>query len=70
MASITCGHCRSTHGSVADVAQCAWNEAEAEWEAKNDPDAAYERFLENGGQHADRIAWEHQQDELRAACPF
>ena len=42
---------------AADAAQ-----AQAEWEAEQ----RYEAWLENGGAHADVIAWEHQQDELRA----
>lgn len=69
MARIRCAHCKATHDSVALVRECAAQEEEARWEAANDPDAAYERFLENGGRHADQIRWEHEQDELRA-LPF
>jgi hypothetical protein len=64
MARIRCAHCKDTHTSVAAVRQCAWEEQEAAWEAANDPDAAYERFLESDP----RYAWECEQDELRAAA--
>lgn len=46
MASITCGHCKSTHASVAEVAQCAWYEADAKYEYELEK--AAERFWEEG----------------------
>jgi len=67
-ARIRCAHCKGRHETVADVRQCAQQEADAEWEAKNDPDLAYERFLENGGAAADRIRWEHEMDMAREAA--
>ncbi len=71
-ARIRCAHCKGRHATVAEVRSCAQDEAEARWESENDPDAAYERLLENGGIHADRIRWEHDEDERRAAAfaPF
>lgn len=70
MASIRCAHCKGTHASVAAVRDCAHWELVAQDEY--DADAAYERFLENGGVHAERISWEIEQDDLRAAAfaPF
>jgi hypothetical protein len=68
MASIRCAHCKGTHTNVEAVRECAhWEQVAAD---EYDADAAYERFLENGGRHADQIAWEIQQDEMRAAFPF
>jgi len=65
-ARIRCAHCKGRHETVAQVRDCAhWEQvAEAEYDA----DAAYERFLENGGVHADRIAWEIAEDDRRAAA--
>lgn len=66
MASITCGHCRQTHASVADVAQCAWYEAEAKYEYELMQ--AEERYWESGTEAQQmQYAWEVEQDELRAA---
>jgi hypothetical protein len=68
--SIRCAHCKGRHASVEDIRQCA------EWEAYGHAEALaeylaevrYERWLEDGGAHADQIQWEHEQDRLRA--PF
>jgi len=46
MASIKCGHCKATHGSVAEVADCAFYEAEAK--AEYEAERAAERFWEEG----------------------
>lgn len=46
MASIKCWHCKQTHGSVAEVAQCADHEAEAKWEYEQMK--AEERYWEEG----------------------
>lgn len=43
-------------------------QAHAEQEAELAVEARYERWLEDGGPHAEVIAWEHEQDMLRA--PF
>ncbi len=67
-ARIRCAHCKGRHATVAEVARCAQDEAEAKWESDNDPDAAYERFLEAGGVHAERIQWEADEDRRREAA--
>jgi len=63
---IRCAHCKDRHATVAEVKACATAEADAAYEY--DADAAYERHLENGGRHADQIAWEIQEDDRRAAA--
>ncbi len=69
MASITCGDCRQTHRSVAEVKDCYAETAEQEAQAKAEweGEARYERWLENGGAHAEVISWEAQEDDRRAA---
>ena len=64
-ARIRCAHCKDRHATVAEVRECAQYEADAAWEAANDPDAAYERWLENGGPHAAQIQHEMMMDEQR-----
>lgn len=66
-ARIRCAHCKDRHATVAEVRSCAADEAEA-GAYEYDADAAYERFLENGGRHADQIAWEIAEDDRRAAA--
>ncbi len=66
MARITCGHCKATHTAVAEVAQCADREAEAEFEYQLE--RAAERFWEEGTEmQAMRYRDEVEQDERRAA---
>jgi hypothetical protein len=65
MASIRCGHCKATHTSVAQVAECANQEAEAKWEYEME--RAAERFWEEGTEaQAMRYRDEVEQDERRA----
>lgn len=67
MARIICGCCKERHGSAVAVRDCyavrRYEEAEAQ--AEYDADAAYERWLEDGGPHAAAIAAEHDADMLR-----
>jgi len=61
MASITCGHCRQTHHSVAEVGDC-WD-MEQQAKAEQEAEGAWLRAAEY-----DPVAqWETDQDELRAA---
>lgn len=64
MASIKCGCCKAKHGSVQEVREC-YDYRDAV-ENEFDADAAYERWLEDGGPHAAQIRWEHEMDERRA----
>ncbi len=66
MASIRCAHCKRTHTSVAEVAQCATWEAEAQ--AEYEAERAAERFWEEGTEaQAMRYRDEVEQDERNAA---
>lgn len=66
MASIRCAHCKDTHTSVAEVATCAAQEAEARWEAEQDAREA--RFWEEGTEaQSMRYRDEVEQDERNAA---
>lgn len=77
MSDVKCGHCGSRHATIARVQLCArrdwarrererWEEAEAR--AEYEAEQGYERWLEDGGAHSEVIAWENEQDRLRA--PF
>lgn len=60
MPSILCGNCRQHHSSVADVRAC--HEATQEGHADQQAEMRYERWLEDGGAHADIIQAEHIAD--------
>ncbi len=67
-ARIRCGHCKGRHETVALVARCAADEAEARWEAQQE--AAEARFWEEGTHlQAMRYRDEVEADERRA-FPF
>lgn len=62
---------RPTHELRRYETVAEWHEDVDQYAAylnEGDPDGDYERFLENGGVHADQIAWENEQDRMRA--PF
>lgn len=62
-----------SHATVEEARHCwfhdyddAWHEAEAKAEQLRE--AHWEQFLDNGGVHGERIAWEYAEDERRAAA--
>lgn len=65
------GEIDHAHDTVDEARVCMDHQSqieaeEAAFQGAAEAEQAYERWLENGGAHADIIAWEHQQDELRA----
>ena len=66
MARIGCAHCYGSHTSVAEVRECAYQEAEAK--AEYEAERAAERFYEEGTPaQQDQYRWEVEQDERNAA---
>ena len=64
---VKCWHCKSHHNTVAEVRECAAEmyDAIASQRAEIEAEMGYERWLEDGGPHADRLAWEQQQEDQR-----
>lgn len=64
MGSITCGNCRNTHETAADVRACyaEAQEGHEQQQAELAAEQRYERWLEDGGAASERIQWESQQD--------